>query len=385
MRFITHRLLLLKFSYSTDGLATQEEQGLNDFNDPAVARKSFLTNKVVDPLHTFNEAGQTILSQSKGPYFVPRWQTYPVLETSMVNENLLENPKVSKSVRASIESKSAVLSGFHFAPAGGPSDPDRNTAFFSTLESMTEGKRVEYREDPVSHMTIPIFKMLNTTDREVIAVLKATLHWHDYLLGVLQENNNGYLVVIENGCDPEGENAFTYQLDGPNVKVVGRGDRHNPKFQHYLVEGFFSNDNMEDGTVEGLRYDDTSCPHVFRVYPTQAEFDKYVTPMPIIISLSISAIFAFTIGMFLLYDRLVERRQRIVLAKATQSTAIISSLFVSHKNRRMLPWNQLGAPPYICFTARIHSQSKSEIVCLRWRQKMTINEKETQWSPTTRN
>ena len=86
---------------------------------------------------------------------------------------------------------------------------------------------------------------------------------------------------------------------------------------------------MEDGTVEGLRYDDTSCPHVFRVYPTQAEYDKYVTPMPIIISLSISAIFAFAIGMFLLYDRLVERRQRIVLAKATQSTAIISSLFVS--------------------------------------------------------
>jgi hypothetical protein len=326
------------FSYSADGLTTQEEQGLNDFNDPAVASKSFLTDKVVDPLHTFNEMGQTTLSKSNGPYFVPRWQTFPVLETSMVNENLLENPKVSKSVRASIESKSAVLSGFHFAPAGGPSDPDRSTAFFSTLESIAEGKVVEYLEDPISHMTIPIFKMLNATDREVVAVLKATLHWQHYLSQVLHENNNGYQVVIENGCDPDGENAFTYQVDGADVKVVGRGDRHDPKFEQYLVDGSFSNDNMEDGTVEGLRYDDTSCPHVFRVYPTQVEYAKFVTPMPIIMSLSISAIFAFAIGMFMLYDRLVERRQRIVLAKATQSTAIISSLFVSPKYGRLLPW-----------------------------------------------
>ena len=334
--YVTHYLIACLCS--AESLTIQEEQGLNNFQDPGVTRESFLTDNVVDPLHTFNEADRTIFTESTGPYFVPRWQTFPVLETSMVNENLLENPKVSKSVRASIESRSAVLSGFHFAPSGGPSDPDRTTAFFATLESVAAGKEVEYLEDPISHMTIPIFRELNATNREVVAVLKATLHWQEYLLDVLPENNNGYQVVILNGCDPDGKNAYTYQVDGPDVKVVGIGDRHDPKFEQYLVDGFFSNDNIEDGTEEGLRYDDSSCPHVFRVYPTQAGYDKFVTRMPIVISLSISAIFAFTIGMFLLYDRLVERRQSIVLAKATQSTAIVSSLFVSTTNRN--PWWQ---------------------------------------------
>jgi hypothetical protein len=343
-------------------LAIQEEQGLNNFEDPAVVTKSFLTDKVVDPLHTFNEAGQTILTESTGPYFVPRWQTFPVLETSMVNENLLENPKVSKSVRASIESKSAVLSGFHFAPAGGPSDPDRNTAFFSTLESVAAGKVVEYLEDPISHMTIPVFRKLNATNREVVAVLKATLHWQEYLLEILPENNNGYQVVIENGCDPDGKNAFTYQVEGPAVNIVGIGDRHDPKFEKYHVDGFFSNDNIEDGTVEGLRYDDSSCPHVFRVYPTQSVHDKFVTRMPIMIGLSISVIFAFTIGMFLLYDRLVEHRQSIVLAKATQSTAIVSSLFVSPTNRRSWPWKQF-LTSYVCFRHATAEASPGSFAC----------------------
>jgi Adenylate and Guanylate cyclase catalytic domain len=38
-------------------------------------------------------------------------------------------------------------------------------------------------------------------------------------------------------------------------------------------------------------------------------------------------VFFVTIATFLLYDRLVENRQRIVLEKAAQSTAIVSSLF----------------------------------------------------------
>ena len=316
--------------YSAEGLAIQEEQGLNDFDDPGVTRNSYLTDKVVDPLHTFNEAGQPLLSKSSGAYFVPRWQMFPVLESSMVNENLLENPKVSKPVQASIESRSAVLSGFHSATPGKTSNPDWTTAFFATLESMTEGKQVEYAGDPMSHIVIPIFDSLNGTDRgKVVGVLKAKFHWTDHLEDILPASDYGYRVVIENDCDLTGENSFTYQVDGPMVKILGKGNRHDPKFAQYLVDGYFSDEFIKDGTPQGLNYSDEFCPYVFHIYPTQALCDKYLTDVPMILSLSMSVIFVFTIGMFLLYDRLVERRQSIVLAKATQSTAIVSSLFVS--------------------------------------------------------
>ena len=324
-------------------MSIQEDQGLNDFDDPGVNRKYFLTDNVVDPLHTFNKAGQPILSKSTGPYFVPRWQMFPVLETSMVNENLLEKPYVSKPVQASIESRSAIVSGFHSAPAGRTSDPDRTTAFFATLESMTVGKQVDYAGDPMSHIVIPIFDSLDTKDRgEVVGILKAKFHWKDYLEEILPVTDYGYLVVIENGCDPTGENAFTYQVDGPMVKLLGKGNQHDPKFDSYVVDGSFSDKFIKDGTPQGLNYSHEYCPFVFFVYPTQALSDKYVTNVPTILSLSMSVVFAFTIGMFLLYDRLVERRQSIVLAKATQSTAIVSSLFVSNTKRQRPPYVYRG-------------------------------------------
>ena len=194
----------------------------------------------------------------------------------------------------------------------------------------------------MSHMVIPIFDSLNSTNRgEVVGVLKAKFQWKDYLEGILPVSEYGYHVVIENGCDPPGENAFTYQVDGPKVKVLGKGDRHDQTFNQYSVDGNIAKDTIKDGTPQGLRYSDDYCPFAFQVYPTQALRDKYVTNLPIILSLSISVVFVFTIGMFLLYDRLVERRQAIVLAKATQSTAIVSSLFVSTTERRpiYIPWN----------------------------------------------
>lgn len=47
-------------------------------------------------------------------------------------------------------------------------------------------------------------------------------------------------------------------------------------------------------------------------------------------------VIAFNIFMFVLYDRLVEKRQRIVLSKAAQSTAIVSSLFPKQVRDKMM-------------------------------------------------
>lgn len=47
-------------------------------------------------------------------------------------------------------------------------------------------------------------------------------------------------------------------------------------------------------------------------------------------------VFLVTIATFLLYDRLVERRQLIVLEKAAQSTAIVTSLFPKQVCERLL-------------------------------------------------
>ena len=253
------------------------------------------------------------------------WQASPVLLSSMVNENLFENHQVAAQTRDCIESQAAVLGGFVTAPPGPTSHPDPLTSLFATLRSMSEEVQVEYLGDPMAEMTIPIFDALNSTNREVVAVLKSTIHWQSYLRNLLPSTVHGITVVVNNACD----GYFTYEINGEEAHVIGFDDLHDSEFDEYLVEGRFLTEVIDDGTLYGLRLNQEGCPYTFHVYPTATYYEAFITNDPVIISLSVGAVILFTILMFLAYDRLVERRQRMVLAKATQSTAIVSSLFVS--------------------------------------------------------
>jgi len=145
---------------------------MNDFDDSEISAHSFLTNGTVDPLHTFNSSGYPLLSEaSNETIFLPRWQTSPVLETIQVNENLFE--AIAKDC---IASKAAVLGGFPFAGRGVTGDLNATAAFFSTLQSMSNGTKVEYNRDPMTHIAVPVFDSLYGEEREVVAVLIATLH-----------------------------------------------------------------------------------------------------------------------------------------------------------------------------------------------------------------
>ena len=308
----------------SEGMNIQQEKGLNRFVPLSIAERSWLTNATVDPLHTFDDEGDPIQSKDKGP-FLPRWQTSPVLPMSLVNENLFEKQAVSHLMRDCIRSKAAIVGGFHSAPAGPIEHPDPTTTFFSTLLSIWNGIKVQYPGDPISHVAIPIFDTLNGTDRNVVGIIKSTIYWNWFLRNILPTHQKGIFVVIDNACD----GSFTYIVEGPDVVPIGFGNRHDPRFSAYRVDGILNSLRIDDGTVHGVEFDKKSCPYTFHIYPAQDDYDMYVTNEPVVISLSVAAVFLFTIGMFLVYDRLVERRQRLILAKATQSTAIVSSLFVS--------------------------------------------------------
>jgi class 3 adenylate cyclase len=54
----------------------------------------------------------------------------------------------------------------------------------------------------------------------------------------------------------------------------------------------------------------------------------------------VAAIFVVTALMFLFYDRLVERRQQLILSKAVQSTAIVASIFPKNVRERLMQANE---------------------------------------------
>ena len=110
---------------------------------------------------------------------------------------------------------------------------------------------------------------------------------------------------------------------------------------------------IPDGTRDGLPIYEGECRYTITIYPSQDFKDEHITPVPVVITLAVAGIFAFTIVMFFVYDRLVERRQNLVLTKAVQSTAIVSSLFPKNVRDRLMDSARGSSEKGAGFTARV--------------------------------
>jgi hypothetical protein len=63
--------------------------------------------------------------------------------------------------------------------------------------------------------------------------------------------------------------------------------------------------------------------------------NDYKSNDPILFTICAVLIFAFTSAVFLVYDRLVEKRQKTVMTSAVHTSAIVSSLFPSTVRGRL--------------------------------------------------
>jgi class 3 adenylate cyclase len=199
---------------------------------------------------------------------------------------------------------------------------------------MWDGKQVEYLGDPMAQFQIPVFDSFNETTQKPVAVMRALVHWRHYFRNILPSNVRGITVVLENECDGQ----YTYEINGKEAFVEGFGDLHDRKFNHFGRTAEFATgvDDLDDGTSNGIKLMKGDCNYFVHVYPSEEFYGDYVTRGPIMITSAVAMVFVFTAAMFLFYDRLVERRQVFILAKATQSTAIVSSLFPKQVRDRLL-------------------------------------------------
>lgn len=149
-----------------------------------------------------------------------------------------------------------------------------------------------------------------------------------FLEGILPPNSDGIYVVIENKCDQ----VFTFQLFGDNAEWVGYGDLHETAYDRMERSTLFGQELMEpitSATYTGRPLDGSFCPYTFRVYPSSEMEDHYVTNRPQIYTAAACLLILCTSLIFIVYDWLVERRQRIVESSAQQSDALVSSMFPS--------------------------------------------------------
>jgi class 3 adenylate cyclase len=191
-----------------------------------------------------------------------------------------------------------------------------------------------------------IYPMINTMEtvrvdlekqHPVVGVLSFAIFWRDIFKDILPQKSNGVYVVLEHTCG-KGQ-AFTYQLDGPQTTFLGVGDLHDPKYDYIgysatLAELTDTSNSDRESAYTGLPLADF-CPKTLKVYPSQDMEDGYKTSNPVIFTVIAALIFLFTSVVFVTYDLLVARRQKIVNDRALASGAIVSSLFPEQVRKQL--------------------------------------------------
>jgi hypothetical protein len=288
------------------GVSRRKMVGDNDNTGNATAVTEFHLFKPY--IYDYTANFSTIPANGPAP-FTPVWQSSPLTFLDGVNLDLRRLGRQGDLVSLCMETKEVVFGGFFIEEPGNSSHPNIVTAWYSSLLSTAAGHPVDYTGDPIIEASYPIFSDFSDK-REVVGVMMFQFSWQTYFEGILPRNSEGFMLVLENECD----GAYSYIIEGGHVRTLGFGDLHISEFDdmasfRLLDDGMLIN----DGSREGVKLNLAGCPYVLRVYPTERLRDKYCTSMPILLTLAIAGAFVFTIAMFIMYDRLVERRNKMVL------------------------------------------------------------------------
>jgi hypothetical protein len=180
----------------------------------------------------------------------------------------------------------------------------------------------------MSSIYYPVFDSYDK-NRKVVAVILAVINWGTYFTNVLPPNAEPVDVILENNCGGKlNANAYTYTLKGAEVQLRGVGDKHEAVFNSMEVQASFQNVlTIDDSTVSGIKLNQDICEYKLRIFPTSSMYNAYHTPLPVLVTVCIALVFVLTSAVFIIFNSVVERRNRIVMSQALRSTAIVSSLF----------------------------------------------------------
>ena len=318
---------------SNEGLEYQRDIGLFDFAQGSLEKHTSNFNGTDSwSIWRRDQKEGPVVDNTPGP-FMPTWQTSPVFHDGTdVNENLLKSPSTSKGLNASFYTEKVVIGEFISAQPGDVHSNDEQTALMSLMLSANHLESKYYAGDPMSQIFLPIFDSFRD-DRNAVAVLGAWIHWASYFQHILPLSLRGVYIVLHNTCS----GSFTYEINGEEVRPIGMGDLHDSEYDSMKRSSSFESvENVGDGTKFGLPLSKDHCMVSIDVYPSIVFYDEYNTNAPIVMTIAVVIIFVFTACMFVFYDRLVERRQNLVMHKALQTNAIVTSLFPENVRERLM-------------------------------------------------
>ncbi|CAB9499073.1 Receptor-type guanylate cyclase gcy [Seminavis robusta] len=206
------------------------------------------------------------------------------------------------------------------------------------LEDQTEQKQTNSNTtslfpSPNSIIVYPIYDSFDRLNRRIKAFMMGVMPWDRYFSDLLPAEVYGIVGIVQNTCGQ----SFTFSIDGPKATFRGEGDLHDRRFDGMMVETAFE----EFRSIRGWANESGNnlvghCDYKFTIYPTAEFRDIYTSSRPEYFALGLTALFAFTGMVFLVYVYASRRRQRKVMAVALSTSAIVASMFPSNVRDRIL-------------------------------------------------
>jgi hypothetical protein len=243
---------------------------------------------------------------------LPYWQSSPAL-TSAVNFNTGSSSLLIEEVQLALGSNQVLLG------------KDLNLTNTPLEELFPE------QIEPMLPIYIPIFGSFEE-DRTTQALISTMIGWSTLLQGLLSPDEEGYVVVIENVCS----GALTFEINGGVSTFISRGDFHEDKYDKYQASFTFDQLFKDGGSVPWTRVYDDYCPYMLNVYPSQDLRDSYESNRALLYTLAVALLFAVTLIFFLVFNRVVEYRQRKVMQRALEARAVVASLFPAGVREKLL-------------------------------------------------
>lgn len=235
----------------------------------------------------------------------------PPTDTTVLNFNLFNAPTFERLAKYAMTTQNSAIS------------PVLNT------ETMFGAAAPQSGDHPQSIMVHPVAREFATSaNNPIVGHTIAVITWKGLLEDLLPPGQPPVTVVLKESCGA----AFTYRVDGPIAVFLGLGDLHDPAYNHLGESSDFLHNN-DESTSQGMSTDTTEavlqdhCEYTIGVYPTSEYEEFFQTPQPVIFTVAVILIFAFSAAVFIAYSCLVDRRQEKVHETAVQAKNIVNSLF----------------------------------------------------------
>lgn len=350
-----------------------------------------ITNSVVDETHNASEM----------PYLSPSWHIHPPIGNEgrvMYNEysDCHRRRAINTMLKTGGPAMSEVLFGFE----------DYHHFF----------------DQPASILLYPVYNHFDEKDRTLVGFITITFHWLGTFWNILPHNVRGIDAVIETSSGQK----TSFRVNGKHVSpstcvycfhlfdlprladkssllvrlkncfqgiFTGEGDLHDKKWDHMKLSSsvyrVYSKENdvtemvghhrdllryleeMGSGHTmgkEGEQASDTlvdgeHIDYKVHIYPSDDFEACYLTHQPKVFSLAVSMVFLVTVISFIVYDILVERRQKKLLENAERSGKVVASLFPAMVRDRL--FTERNTRDEERMSMRGHTRGSSDISRLR--------------------